>query len=62
MKVELSFFGGDLGVEKFIDWQVESGRFYKYKIILNLIMAVFVGFKLKHEAFLWWDRLLKARR
>lgn len=52
MKVELSFFGGDLGVEKFIDWQVESGRFYKYKIILNLIMAVFVGFKLKHEAFL----------
>lgn len=51
MKVEISLFDCDLGVEKFRDWIVECDRFYKYTRISYLRMVKTIGFILKHEAF-----------
>jgi len=60
MKVEISSFGGDLGVE-FVDWLATRDRFYEYKGILDSRMIKIAGFKLKHGALVWWDNLLEVR-
>lgn len=57
MKVEISSFGGDLGVE----WLATRDWFYEYKEILDLRMIKIAGFKLKHGALVWWDNLLEVR-
>jgi len=60
MKVEISSFGGDLGVE-FVDWLATRDQFYEYKGILDSRMIKIAGFKLKHGALVWWDNLLEVR-
>jgi hypothetical protein len=62
IKVEISCFGGDLGVEDFLDWLVECDRFYKNTRVSYSRMIKTTGFKLKHGTLVWWDRLLKTRR
>jgi hypothetical protein len=48
MKVEISCFGGDLGVEDFLDWLVEFDWFYKHTRVSYSRMIKTIGFTLKH--------------
>jgi hypothetical protein len=50
IKVEISSFGDDIGVEEFLNWFAECDLFYKHSGISNSRMVKITGFILKHEA------------
>jgi len=62
MKVEISSLSGDLRAKEFFDWLAECDRFYEYTRVSYTKMVKTLGFKLKHEVLVWWDRLLETRR
>lgn len=48
MKVEISSFGDDIGVEEFLNWLAECDLFYKHTGTLDSRMVKIIGFILKH--------------
>ena len=55
MKVELPSFNGNVSIEEYLDWVNEMKIFFDYMGTTNEKEVCLVAYKLKGEAFAWWD-------
>ena len=62
MKVEISFFSGNLDIESFLDWIYEEDKFFSMTYSHGEANQV-CAYKLKGEGVKWWDHLqITSRR
>ena len=62
LKVDISLFDGTMGVEEFLDWQIDVDRFFDVMSVPESKQVKMVAIRLKSTAATWWDRLILQRR
>jgi hypothetical protein len=61
VKADISLFHGTMGVEEFMDWQIDVDRFFDVMDIPENKQVKMVAIRLKSTAAVWWDRLVLQR-
>lgn len=62
VKVDIPLFYGTMGVEEFLDWEIDVDRFFDIMDVPESKQVKMVANKLKSTAAVWWDRLVVQRR
>ncbi|KAL9674865.1 hypothetical protein QQ045_003064 [Rhodiola kirilowii] len=62
VKVDIPLFHGTMGVEEFLDWQIDVDRFLDVLGVPESKQAKMVAIRLKDIAAVWWDKLVVQRR
>ena len=60
MKIEISFFSGNLDIESFLDWVYKVEKLFDMAYVPKHVKSV--AYKLKRGATAWWDQLQITRR
>ena len=53
MKIEISFFSGNLDIESFLDWVYEVEKFFDIACVLEEKHVKFMAYKIKEGAAAW---------
>jgi len=62
VKADIPFFHGTMGVEEFLDWQIDVDRFFEVMDVPTDKQVKMVAIRLKSTTAVWWDRLVVQRR
>src|ERR1044072_5450733 len=62
VRVDISFFHGNMSVEEFLDWQIGVDRFFEIMEIPEHKHVKMVTIKLKSIDAVWWDKLVVQRQ
>ncbi|PNX69899.1 hypothetical protein L195_g056971, partial [Trifolium pratense] len=62
VKADIPLFHGTMGVEEFMDWQIDVDRFFDVMDVPENKQVKMVAIRLKSTAAVWWDRLVVQRK
>lgn len=62
VKADIPLFYGTMGVEEFLDWQIDVDRFFDVMGVPENKQVKMVAVKLKKTAAVWWDKLVVQRQ
>ncbi|PNX76875.1 subtilisin-like protease, partial [Trifolium pratense] len=62
VKADIPLFYGTMGVEEFLDWQIDVDRFFDVMDVPEHKQVKMVAIRLKSTAAVWWDRLVVQRK
>ncbi|GJZ52625.1 putative nucleotidyltransferase, ribonuclease H [Tanacetum coccineum] len=62
LKVDLSFFNGNLNIKDFLDWIAEVERFFEFVDIPENKQVKLVAYRLKGWASSWWEQVQNQRK
>ena len=62
IKADIPPFHGTMGVEEFLDWQIDVDRFFDVMEVPIDKQVKMVAIRLKSTAAVWWDKLVVQRR
>ena len=57
LKVDISYFNGNLNIEDFIDWIADIDKFFDYMEVPKEKRVRLLACRLKAGASAWWERL-----
>ena len=61
VKADIPLFYGTMGVEEFLDWEIDVDRFFDVMDVPENKQVKMVANRLKSTASIWWDRLVVQR-
>ncbi|KAL9664414.1 hypothetical protein QQ045_019814 [Rhodiola kirilowii] len=62
VSADIPLFHGTMGVEEFVDWQIDVDRFCEVMCVPENKQVNMVAIRLKGTAVVWWDKLVIQRR
>ncbi|CAJ2652834.1 unnamed protein product [Trifolium pratense] len=62
VKADIPLFYGTMGVDEFLDWQIDVDRFFDVMDVPEHKQVKMVAIRLKSTAAVWWDRLVVERK
>lgn len=62
VKADIPLFYGTMGVEEFLDWQIDVDRFFDVMGVPESKQVKMVAVRLKKTAAVWWDKLVVQRQ
>ncbi|CAA7040803.1 unnamed protein product [Microthlaspi erraticum] len=62
VKADIPLFYGTMGVEEFLDWQIDVDRFFDVMGVPERKQVKMVAIRLKKTAAVWWDKLVVQRQ
>lgn len=62
MRVDIPLFYIMIGLEEFLDWQIEVDRFFKVMGVHENKQVKMVVIRLKSTTVVWWDKLVVQRQ
>ncbi|CAA7062220.1 unnamed protein product [Microthlaspi erraticum] len=62
VKADIPLFYGTMGVEEFLDWQIDVDRFFDVMGVPESKQVKMVAIRLKKTAAVWWDKLVVQRQ
>ena len=62
VKTDIPMFYGTMGVEEFLDWQIDVDRFFDVMGVPESKQVKMVAIRLKKTAAVWWDKLVVQRQ
>ena len=61
VKANIPLFYGTMGVDEFLDWEIDVDRFFDVMDVPESKQVKIVVNRLKSTASVWWDRLVVQR-
>ncbi|MCI21396.1 subtilisin-like protease [Trifolium medium] len=61
VKANIPLFYGTMGVEEFLNWQIDVDRFFDVMDVHESKQVKMVAIRLESTAAVWWDRLVVQR-
>ncbi|XP_058769117.1 uncharacterized protein LOC131642988 [Vicia villosa] len=62
VKADIPLFYGTMGVEEFLDWQIDVDRFFDVMGVPENKQVKMIAIRLKSTAAVWWDKLVVQRQ